>query len=260
MLKQQSKKLALYSSGFVLYEYLLTWVYPEIAENPALTQIVDSIPHTVKTVFGVSQDAEVDTFEAFISGQFFSRIWVMLMALYNIEAANELIAKQVEEGSLAFILSTPVPREEIFTTQAFVLLTSNALLVTATLGGLYHGANMFDISMDWYNYLVFALLGMSFFSFIGAYSLLASACFCSEEKTITYAAGATLLFYALDVLGALNKNLSWLREFSIFKWFKAQEIMEGTHNPAGAILKLSLGAASLLHLGNRIFKNKDLVL
>ncbi|WP_242837406.1 hypothetical protein [Desulfitobacterium metallireducens] len=57
---------------------LLTWVYPVISENPDVAQIAESIPSAVKTVLGVSEEARVDTFEAFISAQFFARIWAML--------------------------------------------------------------------------------------------------------------------------------------------------------------------------------------
>lgn len=53
----------------------------------------------------------------------------MLMALYNVETANELLAKMVDDGTLALLLSTPVSRNEFFATQALVLLSGNALLV-----------------------------------------------------------------------------------------------------------------------------------
>ncbi|AHF08705.1 hypothetical protein DESME_15065 [Desulfitobacterium metallireducens DSM 15288] len=49
-----------------------------ISENPDVAQIAESIPSAVKTVLGVSEEARVDTFEAFISAQFFARIWAML--------------------------------------------------------------------------------------------------------------------------------------------------------------------------------------
>lgn len=70
MMKQNGKKIAKLATGIVLYEGLLTWVYPVISENPAVAQIAESLPSTVKTVFGVSEEARMDTFEAFISGQF----------------------------------------------------------------------------------------------------------------------------------------------------------------------------------------------
>lgn len=260
MLKQHGKKMAKLSTGIILYESLLTWVYPALSENPAITQIAESIPSAVKTVFGVSEEARVDTFEAFISAQFFARIWVMLMALYNVETANELLAKLVDDGSLAFLLSTPVPREELFSTQALLLLTANALLVLATLTGLYCGAYRFGISINRWRYFRFGILGFAFYTLIGAYSLFFSAWLTEGEHALTFAAGLTLAFYALDVAGGLSDTLSWTRKLSLFQWYKPQEVLEGTVDPAVSILGLTAGAVILFNLGIQVFKEKDLAI
>lgn len=260
MLKQHGKKIAKLSTGIILYEGLLTWVYPVITENPAVTQIAESIPSAVKTVFGVPAEARVDTFEAFISGQFFARIWVMLMALYNVETANEVLANLVDDGSLAFLLSTPVPRDEFFLTQALVLFTANVLLVLATLIGLYGGAYQFGISIDHWRYFRFSILGLAFYSLIGAYSLFFSAWSTEGEDAFTFATGLTLAFYALDVAGGLSDKLSWTRKLSLFQWYEPQEVLEGTVDPAGSILGLTAGAVILLNLGIQVFMEKDLAI
>lgn len=260
MFKLHGKKIAKLATGMVLYEGLLTWVYPTISENPAVSQIAESLPTAVKTVFGVSEEARVDTFEAFISAQFFARIWVMLMALYNVETTNELLTKLVDDGSMAFLLSTPVPREELLSTQVLVLLIANAILVFATLTGLYVGTYRFGIPINRWEYLRFSILGFAFYTLIGAYSLFFSVWLTEGENALTFAAGLTLAFYALDVAGGLNDKLSWARKLSLFQWYKPQEVLEGTVDPAGAILGLSAGAAILFALGIQLFKEKDLAI
>ena len=260
MLKQHRKKIVKLSTGIILYEGLLTWVYPVISKNPAVTEIAESIPSAVKTVFGVSEEARVDTFEAFISAQFFARIWVMLMALYNVQTTNDLLAKLVDDGSLAFLLSTPVSRNEILITQAMVLLTANSLLIIATLVGLYGGAYRFEIPIDHWQYFRFGILGLAFYSLIGAYSLFFSAYLAEGESAFTYAAGLTLGFYALDVAGGLSDKLSWARKLSLFQWYQPQQVLEGTVDPKGMILGLTAGAAILFNLGIRVFEEKDLAI
>lgn len=260
MIKQNGKKIAKLSTGIILYEGLLTGVYPVISENPAVTQIAEAIPSAVKTVFGVSEEARMDTFEAFISGQFFARIWVMLMALYNIETANELLAKMVDDGTLAFLLSTPVPRNEFLSTQALVLLSGNALLVSFTLLGLYGGAYSFGISIDRWRYLRFAILGFAFYSLIGAYSLFFSALHPEGDIALTFAAGLTLTFYALDVAGGLSDKLSWGRKLSLFQCYPPQEVLEGTVDPASKIIGLIAGTVILFSLGIYVFDKKDLAI
>lgn len=260
MMKQNGKKIAKLSTGIILYEGLLTWVYPVISENPAVTQIAESIPSAVKTVFGVSEEARVDTFEAFISGQFFARIWAMLMVLYNVESANELLAQMVDDGSLAFLLSTPVSRDEFLSTQALVLLNGNALLVLSTLLGLYFGTSHFGISIARWRYFLFGILGLTFYSLIGAYSLFFSAWFAQHDMALTFAAGLTLAFYALDVAGGLSDKLSWVRQLSLFQCYQPQEVLEGTTNPTKKILGLAAGTMILLRLAIYAFNEKDLAI
>ncbi|KGK86211.1 ABC transporter permease [Desulfosporosinus sp. HMP52] len=260
MFKQHRKKIAVISTGIVLYEGLLTWVYPVIAENPAVTEIAVSLPTAVKTVFGVPENARTDTFEAFISGQFFARIWVMLMAVYGIQTANNLLAKMVDDCSIALLLSTPISRSEILSTQAAVLIFLGGILVTVTILGLFFGASRSGITICHDRYVRLGLLGFSFFSLIEIYSLFFSVWFVEEERALTYAAGLTLIFYCLDIVGGLSNKYSWLKKVSLFQLFQPQEVLEGSKNPAGSIVGLNLVSMILWQWAKRVFESQDLAI
>ncbi len=260
MFKQHRKKVAAISMGIVFYEGLLTWVYPAIAKNPAVSQIAGSIPSAVKTVFGVPENARTDTFEAFVSGQFYARIWVMLMALYGIQTANALLAKMVDDGSLAFLLSTPVSRSEIISTQTAVLISTTAVIVTATIAGLYFGTFCSEIDILHKHYLRLGLLGVTFFSLIEIYSLFFSAWFVDQERALTYAAGLTLAFYGLDIVGGLSNKFSFLKKLSLFQWFHPQEVLEGATNPRCTVIGLSVASAVLWYLTKQVFELRDLAI
>lgn len=259
MFKEQKNTMLKISSGIVLYEGLLTWVYPAIAKTPAVTEIVDAFPSAVKTVFGVSANARTDSFEAYISSQFFSRIWTMAMAVYGINTANALLSKLVEDGSLAFPLSAPVTRSEILTTQAAVLFVNNNLMIAITFISLFFGANIFRIKINSIRYIKLWLLSLSFFSVISSYGFLFSS-LAEREKSLAYAYGLTFIFYGLDVIAGLADKLAWAGNLSLFRLFKPQDVLEGTISPTGAIMGLSAGAAILLHNAVRIFDKKDLPL
>lgn len=170
MLKQQQNNMLKITAGFVLYEELLAWVYPAVSQTPAVAEIVDAFPSAVKTVFGVSPNARTDTFEAYISSQFFARIWTMLMAFYGINTANALLSKLVDDGSLALPLSTPVSRSSILTTQAAVLLVNNTVIITFTFWGLYLGTAVFGTYIEKIRYRKLFNLSLAFFSLIGSYA------------------------------------------------------------------------------------------
>jgi ABC-2 type transport system permease protein len=260
MFKQQCCKMLKISCGIVLYEGLLTWVYPAISKTtPAVTEIVDAFPSPVKVVFGVSPDARTDTFEAYISSQFFSRIWTMVMAAYEINTANALLSELIDDGSLAIPLSAPVSRCEILTTQAAVLLVNNILLTANTLTALFLGTTIFGIEIERSKYLKFSLLIFSFFSVIGSYSFLFST-LAEKEKSLAYAYGLTAVFYVLDVVAGLSDKLSLVGRLSLFRLLKSQEVLEGTVHPAGMTTTLLTSAGLILYLAVRVFEKKDLPL
>lgn len=247
------------TAGIVLYEELLTWVYPAIAKTPAVQDIVDAFPSAVKTVFAVPTNARTDTFEAYISSQFFARIWTMLMAFYGINTANALLSKLVEDGSLALPLSTPVSRSTILTTEAAVLFVNNTVIITLTFWGLYFGTTVFGIYIEKTYYRKLFYLALAFFSLIGSYAFL-FATLAEREKSLAYASGLTFAFYVLDVLAGLSDKLSGLGRLSLFRLLKPQEVLEGTINPAGITVGLLLGAGFILSLALIIFAKKDLPL
>lgn len=259
MLKQQRSTMFKFCAGIILYEELLTWVYPAIAKAPAMQEIVDAFPVPVKTVFGVAPDARTDTFESYISSQFFARIWTMLMAFYGISTANALLAKLVDDGSLALPLSAPVSRGKIITTQAAVLFANNSIIITMTFWGLYLGTGLFGIYIEKTYYRRLLLLSLAFFSLIGSYAILL-ATLTTREKSLAYAYGLTMVFYALDVLAGLSDKLSRLAYLSLFRLFKPQEVLAGSINPAAITGGLLLGAGIVHGVAMYIFAKKDLPL
>jgi ABC-2 type transport system permease protein len=259
MFKEQRNNLLKISGGFVLYETLLSWVYPAIAKTPAVGEIVETIPSAVKTVFGVSPDARTDTFEAFFSSQFLARIWSLVMAAYGINTANALLAQLIDDGSLALPLSTPISRRKILATQAALLFVNNAALIGVTFGGVFLGTRLFKIEIDKKAYLKLGVLSQFFFSTIGSYALLFAA-LGEKEKSLASAYGLTALFYGLDVMAGLWDKLNWVGSFSLFQLFKPQDILEGTVNPTGAMIGLAAGIAVLMEAAGWAFEKRDLPL
>jgi len=66
-----------------------------------------------------------------LSMQFYIGMGMLLPLIYVIITANSLIASQVDRGSMAYILSTPIRRTTVVITQAIYLIT--ALLVMFTI-------------------------------------------------------------------------------------------------------------------------------
>lgn len=259
MLKEESKKILGYSLGIVLYEGLITWVYPILIQSPAIEEIPKSFPSTVKRAFGVSTGEDIDmSYEAYISAQLFGRLWTLIISVYCISTANSLVAQQVEQGFMTYLLSSPVSRSELLNTQISVLLTELALVSSATLGGVYIATAYFKINIARWQYFRQEILAFSLSSAISAYSLLLAVILNTEEKVLRYASVFTFAFYGLDVVSSLCDRYSGLKHLTPFGLFRPQEVLQGKVLPTREFVVLSVITAVSLVLTRILFNRKDL--
>lgn len=257
MIKQNAGKILSYSAGSGLYGLLLTGVYPSIAKSSAVAEIAASFPTTVKSVFGVSGEANLNSFEAYISGQFFSRIWALVMSIYGIGTAQSLFAELLDQGFLAYPLAAPLSRREIVVTQTGALLTGLAVLTGVSVSGVILGCHWQEIKIHTWRYYRLGVLGFAFFSAISSYSLVFSVMAESSQQAMFYSAGLTLFFYALDVTAGLNEKFKWLKHFTLFGLFRPQEVLDG-ESPARDILMLLGIAVGMFFLAEEGFRQRDL--
>lgn len=256
MLKKTGKKILSYSLGVFTYEWLIISVYPTIAKSPAIAEIPKSFPNSIKSVFGVPPDSGY-SFEAYISAQFLGRILTLLMAIYGVSTANELVSKLVEQGSMAYLLSVPATRLEIITSQIAVLLTGLAVMVTSVLLGIYTASHKFDVKIKRWNYFRFGLLGYSFFAAISSYCLFFSALFNDSERAILLGTSLTFLFFSLDVVSGLNERFAWVQKLTLFGLYRPQKVLEGSMPTWPFFISTGITTAMFI-LTSLIFEKKDI--
>ncbi|WP_407312552.1 hypothetical protein [Desulfosporosinus sp. SB140] len=261
MLKHESKKVMGYSMGLILYEWLVTWVYPILVESPVIEDIPQCFPDPVKRVFGVSTGEEVDmSYEAYISAQLLGRLWTLLISVYGISASNTLVTHMIKKGFMAYPLSSPVSRLEILNTQIGVLLTELSLVTGATLGGLYTATSFFDIKIPRWQYFRMGILGLCLSSVVSAYSLLFGVLFDSEEEPVRLASALSVVFYGLDVVSCLSDRFSGLKCFTPFGMFRPQEVLQEKILPTKECIELSSISGIVFLLAGVIFRRKNLAL
>ena len=72
-----------------------------------------------------------------LSGSFYDMQGILMPMIFIIITANSLVAAQVDRGSMAYLLSTPIKRVKVVVTQASYLITTVfAMFLVLTLSGL----------------------------------------------------------------------------------------------------------------------------
>jgi len=257
MFKQQGKKAINYAIGLTFYNLLLIGVYPTISRSMVVTELSANLPNSVKRVFGVTSDSELGRFESYVSTQCFGRVWLLVMGVYTISTADALVAKLVDQGAMAYLLSSPVGRREVLSTQVSVLVSGLALMIALTLLGIWGETAFFAIPIAKWSYFRLGILEFALFLAVGAYCLFFSALFDEEERTILSSSSLTFLGYALDVFSDLNERFSWAKNLTIFGWVQPQDVLDGKV-PTLPTLRLFGLATIFITLGGYIFSKKDI--
>lgn len=256
MFKQQGKKALNYATGLTLYNFLLIGVYPEISKSKVVSQLSANLPNSVKRVFGVTSGSGLNRFESYVSSQCFGQVWFLVMGMYTIGTANALIAKLVDQGTMAYLLSSPVGRLELLSTQVAVLVSGLVLLMFLIELGIWGEMALINIPIDVWPYFRLGVLGFALFLAVGAYSLFFSALCNVEKSAILSSASLTFVFYALDVFSGLNDQFSWVKNLTIFGWVRPQEVLEGAVSTDQTLALLAISAIFITMAGF-IFAKKD---
>lgn len=261
MMKVNMKSLMNYAFGSAFYILLMFWLYPSIAKNTgAIDDLVASMPEGVGKAFGLNG---FGTAEAFISGEYYGLILVLILAIVCVQLTTQLMAKLVDQGSMGYLLSTPTTRGKVALTQAMVM-TSGLFLILAvtTLAGFAGYAWLLGDSYE-FNTARFIQMNVAAFLLFFAIS---SICFlvsslCNDEKKARSISGLiTFGFFSLDLISKFSDKIEWMRNLTLFSLYQPGEIVNGTGD--FVVTSLVLAAIGLIAFGLAVvlFRKRDLPL
>ena len=123
-LKGSWKLLVIFAAILTMYISMIISMYdPEMAD--ALKQFEELMPELMAAVGMVGGQ---DTLMGFMTSYLYGMILLVFPMVYIIIRANGLIAKYVDQGSMAALLAAPVKRSRVAFTQWMVLVTGIVLL------------------------------------------------------------------------------------------------------------------------------------
>ncbi|MGZ4135699.1 MAG: ABC transporter permease subunit [Tumebacillaceae bacterium] len=260
MLKSHGQSMFSYGIGSVLYQWLLIWVYPSIAQSSAMNDVLKQMPESLQRAFGFQ--GGIQQLSDYLASEYYGLLFLIILMAYSIITSIQLVGRLVDQGSMAYLLATPVSRTKIALTQAGVLLCG--LLVIAicnTVGGVIGVHLLVDHpAFDVTQFVLINVVGFLLFAVIGGYSFLFSCLFNDEKRAVSVAATLTVVFFALDLIGKLSKDLAWLKHITVFTAFQPTQIARGTYEVWPTALGLGGAAIVLFAISVVTFRKRDLPL
>lgn len=261
LLKTTLKKnwilLLIFFGVLTMYMMVMISMYdPE--DMSAMDSMMEMFPEGLLKAFGM---AEIHTeLTAYLASWLYGLLMIGFPMIYSILLGNKLVAKLVDNGSFAYLLSTPNSRVKIILTQGVYALSSQVVLFLAVFGmgvgisealqpGLLKTGAFFSLNLTTMLVNMVALM-ISFFC----------SCLFNDAKLSTgFGAGIPIMFLLLKMISGTAEDLKFLENFTIYGIYDPVEVVKG--NSVLWVNLLFLGIILILFMaGVNIFKRKRLPL
>lgn len=249
----------------------------ETAENVAaeLTKDISqgflaSLPEEVSEA--LEEVGQMDMYGVLVGSVFFKMAGLLLPIIYMIMAANNLVAGQVDSGSMAYILSSSVKRKTVTFTQAVFLVGSLFLMFCCTYITSVVCFSIVDLTTELtYSKLLLINIGAFLVMFaMSGISFLASCWFNRSKRSMALGGGLNMFFLVATMLGLFGspvlpslvrmKALNSFNYVSIISLFDVVSILDGTWAFVWKLAVLLVVGVVCYVLGSIKFRKKDLPL
>ena len=260
MLKFNLRSMLSYGFGMAFYLWLITWMYPSIGQSPSLNALLKTMPPALLKFVGYQ--AGISHVSDFLAGEFYGLIYIVILAIYTVMTATKLVAHLVENGSMAYLLATPVSRVKVAVTQSVVLALGIGVIgLFSTLGGILGVRLLVPTGgLDTRFFIQMNVVGALLFVVIGAYSFLFSCIALDERQALSMSAVVTLIFYALHTAGTISDKFSWLNHMSVFTVFNAPDLIHGTAPFATRVVALAVSSIVIFAIAILGFRKRQMSL
>lgn len=251
------KLLVLFMLILTMYISLIMTMYdPEL--GTALKEFEKAMPEIMAAV-GMSGDSS--TLISFMSTYLYGMIMILFPFLFSVITAIRLLVRKVDNGSMAYLLSSGVKRSTVWRSELMVLWSALfALLLYATGIGIVCGMLLFPGELD-----VWALLRLNLGCFflhtaLAAICFLASSYFSEVRYAAIVGAGFSILEIMIQMLANMKGNLENLKYATILTFFDAEGLIENTGTAWLGVLALAMLALLCFLMAHQCFVKRDLSL
>lgn len=119
---------------FTVIMCALSGMIMAVYDPQTISSLMGSLEGTALGEMAGGMMGNMTTLLGMLGNSFYSMIGVMLSIVYIIITANSLVAAQVDRGSMAYTLSTPIKRIKVVATQAVYLITAIVAMLLAVMG------------------------------------------------------------------------------------------------------------------------------
>ena len=197
----------------------------------------------------------------YLSHYLYGFIAIIFPLIYVILIANKLIAKHVDSGSMAYLLTTPTTRVTVAVTQAVFHVFGLVLIFVIDLGVLIVLSSVkFPGSLKLTGFLSLNLVTIMTLTVAGGIAFLFS-CVCNDSKnSLAYGAGIPTAFFVFKMISEISGKLEGFKYVTVFSLIDIDKILADPFWGVGIALILFGASIVLYGTGVVVFNRKSLAI
>lgn len=260
LLRQGLAGTALLLLGVVVFQFIYPFITDSLGGEEGLENLVSQLPPSMQALAQMSPEfLAISGTAGFLARGFDHPVYLVLSIAAMVAFTGRAIGGEVGAGTLAFSLSRPIPRWQIYLARVSGVA---AICVTFGLAGpIATGAGVMvsglDADLPASNLGAMALLGMLFTWAIGGMTLMVSAWSSATGQVVGWATGYLVVAYFVDVFAELWSVLEPVRPLSLFRWFDTSATMVDGRVPADSALVLGGVGLVAVAIGWVVFRQRD---
>lgn len=255
-LKSNYKFFIIFLMILTMYFSIIITMYDPINVE-SMQLLLQSLPKEV--VNAMNFNLIMTTFTGFLASYLYGFLIIVFPMIYIIILANRLVAKHIDNGSMAYLLATPNSRKKVVFTQMIYLVTSIILLMVSLFLLAYVISEIaYPGLIDVKAFVILNFGALLLHLAIGSIAFLSSCIFNDSKDSLAFGAGIPILFFLIQMLSNVGDKLTFLKNFTMFSLFNPQRILEESTSVPISFAALFLIAALLYTAGIIIFNKKDL--
>ena len=227
-----------YTFGMALYTLVIVALYPAFEHSSGLNNITKDSP-TIAALFGAVGSITSPT--GWLNVNLYANLFPLAVLLATIGYGAACLAGQDEDGTLAMVVTLPIPRRRITLEKVAAMILQAALIVVVVtavmaLGRVFHVA--VGAAPLWGTSLGVLLLGID----LGLVALCAGALTGNRGTALGVASAVAAASYLISSLAPVVSWISPARFASLFYWSVGNDQLAAGLSPADLAVLVGAGA------------------
>jgi len=254
--KEQFLATIYYVAGLCAYVWLMVWAFPIFAR--VKDQVASQYPQQLLKFFGASGNGSLSTIEGFLSLEFLSLFFILIVGFYIGSSAGSVVAGSIEKKTIDFDLSQPISRTKYLLAGAVPSLINTFILTISTALSILLFCAIYNVNINHKGLVAFTVFGTFFLWAIFAIAIFLSSLLKTKISVASGTIMITMAFYIFTALTKIIDKLERYNKLSLFYLYDPQDLLQTGHINRNQILILFIILIIGLTSSIIIFNKKDI--